>query len=69
LYQAALAQFSAADEQSRQELYNRLQEYNAQYGDGIEANVTKKWEDALTAYNKYAEATSSTDTGTIRTYM
>lgn len=69
LYQQAIALFNSEDEQVRQELYNSLIQWNADYGDHINETITAAWEDALDAVEKYKEAAGSTNIEDVTQYL
>ena len=69
LYQMALMQFNDTSEGASEELYNRLIEWNRQYGDSIDQTVTTAWNDATQAVEAYKEAAGSGDVGTVRNYL
>ena len=65
----ALMQFNDTSEGASEELYNRLIEWNRQYGDSIDQTVTTAWNDATQAVEAYKEAAGSGDVGTVRNYL
>ena len=69
LYQMALLQFNDTGEGAREELYNRLVEWNRKYGDSIDQTVTSAWNDATKAVEDYKDAADSSDLGTVRNYL
>lgn len=69
LYKAALEQFNNTSDGAREELYNKLIEWNSEYGDNINETVTSAWNDAIEAVEKYKEAVGTDDISGIREYL
>lgn len=69
LYLQAVTQFNDTSEGAREELYNRLIEWNKAYGDSIDATVTEPWNQAVDAVEKYKAAVGSADIDSIRQYL
>lgn len=66
LYQAAVAQFNDTSEGAQEALYSRLIDWNDTYGDSINETVTKPWNEAIAAVEKYKEIVGSADIDAIR---